>query len=445
MMSNSIKPRYYSCIAIRLFILQVLLIIITTGGSLSAQNTQNYPGSNAANRAPFLEQATKILESVPLIDGHNDVPIQYRSRAQYKLSAIDFNNTTRLERPMHTDIPRMRAGRVGGQFWSVYVPTNVPESESVQMTLEQIDFVYRLIDAFPEHFEIALTADDVERVFESGKIASLIGMEGGQSIGNSLQVLRQMYELGARYMTITHARTLDWADAATDDPKHSGLTAFGEEVIREMNWLGMLVDLSHVSAETMRDALDVSTAPVIFSHSSAMALNNHPRNVPDDVLDKLKENEGVVMVTYIPAFIKEELHQHISNRNAERARLDYYYTGQPDKVSELMRQWEAQNPAPVATLETVADHIDHIKNRIGVDYIGIGGDYDGIPLLPEGLKDVSTYPDLFAELLYRGYTEDELRKIAGLNVLRVMRGAEQEAARLQKERPLASEAVITDY
>lgn len=444
-MSNVTQNTYNRTIAINLFSLFSLFLFFVSVASLDAQNTQDYPGSNAANRAPFLEQATKILESVPLIDGHNDVPIQYRSRAQYKLSAIDFNNTSLLERPMHTDIPRMRAGRVGGQFWSVYVPTNVPESESVQMTLEQIDFVYRLIDAFPEHFEIALTADDIERVFKSGKIASLIGMEGGQSIGNSLQVLRQMYELGARYMTITHARTLDWADAATDAPKHDGLTGFGEEVIREMNWLGMLVDLSHVSAETMRDALNVSTAPVIFSHSSAMALNNHPRNVPDDVLDMLKDNGGVVMVTYIPAFIKEELHQHISNRNAERAKLDYYFTGQPDIVSELMREWDAKNPAPVATLETVADHIDHIKNRIGVDYIGIGGDYDGIPLLPEGLKDVSTYPDLFAELLYRGYTEEELQKIAGLNVLRVMRGAEQEAARLQKERPLASEAVISDY
>jgi membrane dipeptidase len=445
MMTNMKTMPINRHIAIKLFNFAFLLVTIVPSAQLLAQNNQNYPGTNASNRAPFLEQAKRILESVPLIDGHNDVPIQYRSRARYKLSQIDFNNTTQLERPMHTDIPRMRAGRVGGQFWSVYVPTNVPESESVQMTLEQIDFVYRLIDAFPDHFEIALTADDVERVFKSGKIASLIGMEGGQSIGNSLQVLRQMYELGARYMTITHARTLDWADAATDAPKHGGLTGFGEEVIREMNWLGMLVDLSHVSAETMRDAIRVSTAPVIFSHSSAMALNNHPRNVPDDVLDMLKVNNGIVMVTYIPAFIKEELHQHISSRNAERARLDYYYTGQPDKVSEIMRQWEAENPAPVATLETVADHIDHIKNRIGVDYIGIGGDYDGIPLLPEGLKDVSTYPDLFAELLYRGYTEDELRKIAGLNILRVMRDAEKESARLQKERPLASEAVITDY
>lgn len=431
------------------FVKIILLFLFVLPSLLMAQvqslNTTDYYGSNASNRAPYLQQALKILEAVPLIDGHNDVPWQYRNRANYKISELDFTNTTGLQRPMHTDIPRMRAGRVGGQFWSVYVPTNIPESESVQATIEQIDFVYRLIDAYPDHFELALTADDVERVFKSGKIASLIGMEGGQSIGNSLQVLRQMYELGARYMTITHARTLDWADAATDAPKHNGLNGFGEEVIREMNWLGMMVDLSHVSAPTMRDAIRVSTAPVIFSHSSAMGLNSHPRNVPDDVLDMLKENNGIVMVTYIPAFVKEELHEHISNRNAERARLDYFYTGQPDLVSEKMRAWDTQNPAPVATLETVADHIDYIRDRIGIDYIGIGGDYDGIPLLPEGLKDVSTYPDLFAELLFRGYSEDDLKKIAGLNALRVMRAVEQESARLRTLRPRASEAIIGDF
>ncbi len=427
----------------------VLLILIALHSLLHAQTTSlnrsNYDGSNAANRAQYLERAIKILESVPLIDGHNDVPWQYRNRANYKISELDFMNTLAIQRPMHTDIPRMRAGRVGGQFWSVYVPTNIPESESVQATIEQIDFVYRLIDAYPDHFELALTADDIERVFNSGKIASLIGMEGGQSIGNSLQVLRQMYELGARYMTITHARTLDWADAATDAPRHDGLNGFGEEVIREMNWLGMMVDLSHVSAPTMRDAIRVSTAPVIFSHSSAMGLNSHPRNVPDDVLDMLKTNNGIVMVTYIPAFIEESLHVHISNRNAERARLDYFYTGQPDKVSEKMRLWDEQNPAPVATLETVVDHIDYIRDRIGVDYIGIGGDYDGIPLLPEGLKDVSTYPDLFAELLYRGYSDEDLKKIAGLNALRVMREVEQESIRLRTLRPRASEAIIRDF
>jgi membrane dipeptidase len=310
--------------------------------------------------------------------------------------------------------------------------------------MEQIDFVYRMIDRYPDHFELALTADDVERVFKSGKIASLIGMEGGQSIGNSLAVLRQFYEMGARYMTITHSRTLDWADASNDTPRNNGLSEFGLEVIREMNRLGMLVDLSHVSAQTMRDAITVSEAPVIFSHSSARALTDHPRNVTDDVLDTLVENNGIVMVTFIPAFISEDLHQHTALRAAERSRLEYLYIGQPDSVSLKFQQWNEQHPAPVSTLSDVADHIDYIRDRIGIDYIGIGGDYDGIPLLPDGLEDVSTYPDLFAELLIRGYSEDDLKKIAGLNILRVMRDAENVARQLQSIRP-PSEAMITDF
>lgn len=396
------------------------------------------------DRSVFRDQAISILESVPLIDGHNDVPIQYRYRADYKFSLIDLMNTTWLERMMHTDIPRLREGRVGGQFWSVYVSPNTPESESVQATLEQIDFVYRMIDRYPDHFELALTADDIERIFADGKIASLIGMEGGHSIGNSLPVLRQFYSLGARYMTITHGRTLDWADSATDDPQHDGLTAFGEEVIREMNRLGMMVDLSHVSAQTMRDAIAVSESPVIFSHSSAQGLNMHPRNVPDDVLDLTRDNGGLVMVTFIPAFLYQPLHEHIAARNARRAELRYLYTGQPYSVAVHMRAWDEANRAPVATLEHVADHIDYIRDRIGTEYIGIGGDYDGISLLPRGLEDVSTYPDLFAELLKRGYTEEELKDIAGRNLLRVMRRNEQVADSLQQVRR-PSEKSIRDF
>ena len=395
-------------------------------------------------RNAYRDQAISILEAVPLIDGHNDVPIQYRMRADYKFDLLDFMNTTSLARMMHTDIPRLREGRVGAQFWSVYVSPNVPEPESVQATLEQIDFVYRMIDRYPDHFELALTADDVERIFAEGKIASLIGMEGGHSIGNSLPVLRMFYNLGARYMTITHSRTLDWADSATDTPKHDGLTGFGEEVIREMNRLGMLVDLSHVSAQTMRDALAISEAPIIFSHSSAMGLNMHPRNVPDDVLDLTRDNNGVVMVTFIPAFLHQPLHEHIARQNARRAELEYLYTGQPDSVQVYMHVWQRNNTPPVATLEHVADHIDYIRDRIGVDYIGIGGDYDGISLLPRGLEDVTTYPDLFAELLLRGYTPEDLKKIAGLNVLRVMREAEEVARRLQQERG-SSEKNIRDF
>ncbi|MEX0778483.1 MAG: dipeptidase [Balneolales bacterium] len=391
----------------------------------------------------FHDQAVRILEEVPLIDGHNDVPYQYRYRAGYKFSEIDFRNTTNLGSPMHTDIPRLREGRVGGQFWSVYVTPDQSESEAIQQTLEQVDFVYRMIERYPNDFELALTADDVERIFADGKIASMIGMEGGHSIGNSLGVLRQFYNLGARYLTITHSKTLDWADASSDDPLNDGLTAFGEEVIREMNWLGMLVDLSHVSAQTMHDAINISEAPVIFSHSSARAVSGHSRNVPDDVLHRVKDNGGVVMVTYVSSFVSEELRLHYSERNAYREKLESLYIAQPDSVSQKLDEWHDQNPAPKATLEQVADHIDHIRDEIGVDHLGIGADYDGTSGLPIGLEDVTSYPDLFAELLQRGYSEAELKKIAGLNVLRVMREAEQVAERLQSERD-SSEVLMGD-
>ncbi|TVR32051.1 MAG: membrane dipeptidase [Balneolaceae bacterium] len=400
--------------------------------------------SAQTDRDDYRQQAIEILESVPLFDGHNDVPWQYRNRVGYKFSELDFYDTTHLDPPMHTDIPRLREGRVGAQWWSVYVSANISEPEAVKQTMEQIDFVHRLVERYPDHFELALTADDVERVFEDGKIASLIGMEGGHSINNSLAVLRMFYELGARYMTITHGRTLDWADAAGDDPQHDGLTEFGEEVIREMNRLGMLVDLSHVTPATMRDAIRVSEAPVMFSHSNALALTGHPRNVPDDVLELTAENGGIVMVTFVETFTSEERRQHFAERAAYQRKMEYLNPGIPDVVRDKMRAWDEENEAPKSTLEQVADHIDHIRDLIGAEYIGIGGDYDGIPTLPLGLEDVSTYPDLFAELLRRGYTEDELRKIAGLNMLRVMRGAEEVSERLRSVRE-PSEVLITDF
>ena len=392
----------------------------------------------------YREQVLEILKEVPLIDGHNDVPWQYRGRADYKFSEIDFMDTTELERPMHTDIPRLKEGGVGAQFWSVFVPYGLRGSEAVQATMEQIDFVHKMTEYYPDEFELALTADDIERIHANGKIASLIGMEGGHSIHNSLGALRQFYKLGARYMTITHSGTLDWADSATDIPLNGGLTEFGNEVIREMNRLGMLVDLSHVSPQTMRDAIAISEAPVIFSHSSARALNGHPRNVPDDVLDLVKENNGIVMVTFVPSFISENLRTHLADMQAELARLKSLYNGQPERVEKEMEVWGEANPAPSATLDEVADHIDHIKKRIGVDHVGIGGDYDGIRSLPAGLEDVSTYPDLLAELMRRGYSETDIKKIAGLNALRVMREAEDAAMKLQEER-LSSEAVIGDF
>lgn len=392
----------------------------------------------------YREQVLEILKEVPLIDGHNDVPWQYRGRVDYKFSEIDFIDTTELDRPMHTDIPRLKEGGVGAQFWSVFVPYGLRGSEAVQATMEQIDFVHRMVENYPDEFELALTADDIEQIHGNGKIASLIGMEGGHSIYNSLGALRQFYKLGARYMTITHSGTLDWADSATDEPLNGGLTQFGNEVIREMNRLGMLVDLSHVSPQTMRDAIAISEAPVIFSHSSARALNGHSRNVPDDVLDLVKENKGIVMVTFVPSFISEKLRIHLADMQAEQARLESLYNGQPDRVEEEMEAWEEANPEPSATLDQVADHIDHIKKRIGVEHVGIGGDYDGIRSLPEGLEDVSTYPDLLAELMRRGYSEEDIKKIAGLNALRVMREAEDVAIKLQDER-LSSEAVIGDF
>lgn len=419
----------------RILLLAISSFLLIGCGSLSAQT----------DRDDYRQQAIEILERVPLFDGHNDVPWQYRNRVGYKFSELDFYDTTQLDRPMHTDIPRLHEGRVGAQWWSVYVSANIPENEAVKQTMEQIDFVHRLVEKYPDHFELALTADDVERIFADGKIASLIGMEGGHSIANSLAVLRMFYELGARYMTITHGRTLAWADAAGDDPQHDGLTEFGEEVIREMNRLGMMVDLSHVTPATMRDAIRVSEAPVMFSHSNALGLTGHPRNVPDDVLQLLPEQDGLVMVTFVETFTSEERRQFFAERAAYQRKMEYLNPGLPGVVAEKMDEWDNQHgPAPKSTLSQVADHIDYIRDQIGVDHIGIGGDYDGIPTLPEGLEDVSTYPDLFAELLRRGYSEEDLEKIAGLNMLRVLRGAEEVSERLRQERG-PSEVLITDF
>ncbi|MEX1212804.1 MAG: dipeptidase [Balneolaceae bacterium] len=393
--------------------------------------------------SPEYQKALDILERVPLIDGHNDIPWQYDTRFDHKLSGMDFHDTSGIEPDVHTDILRLREGRVGGQFWSVYVSADLPEPEAIQATMEQIDFAKQLIAAWPEHLELVTTADGIERAFANGKIASLLGMEGGHSIGNSVMVLRQFYELGARYMTLTHSRTLDWADASPGPERHGGLTPFGEDVVREMNRLGMLVDLSHVSEATMMDAIRVSEAPVIFSHSSARGVSNHHRNVPDSVLDRIEEEDGVVMVTFVPSFVSEELRRYYENRSAAQARFEREHDGNRARIQGAMATWHEQNPMPETTLEQVADHMDHIRNRIGTDHIGIGGDYDGITSTPRGLEDVSTYPALFAELLRRGYSEEDLKKIAGENLLRVFRKAEAVAHELQQQRG-PSEARITD-
>jgi len=380
----------------------------------------------------------RVLREVPLIDGHNDLPYQYQERAKDHLAQIDIRqDQSKLTPPLHTDIPRLRQGRLGGQFWSVYVPTTLKGADAVRAVIEQIDVVHRLDERYPDTFELARTADDVVRIHRSGKIASLIGVEGGHSIGNSLAVLRQLYALGARYMTITHSDNTDWADSATDNPTHNGLTAFGKLVIAEMNRLGMLVDLSHVAPKTMHDALDVTAAPVIFSHSSARALVDHARNVPDDVLRRLKDNDGVVMVSFVTSFSSEKVRARDAAKDSEEARLKALYRGQPDKVKAGLAQWEAANPAPRATLQDVADHIDHVVQVAGASHVGLGSDFDGITSTPEGLSSVADYPSLFAELIRRGYSDEQLKGVAGLNVLRVMRKVEAVAARLQKEKPAA--------
>lgn len=392
--------------------------------------------SSADKPDPHLATVRKILREVPLIDGHNDVPWQYRKR-KAGFDEVDLASDTRkLRPPMVTDIARLRAGGVGGQFWSVYIPATLTNSAGVQAVIEQIDVVHRMIARYPETFELALTAADVERIHRKGKIASLIGMEGGHSIGNSLAALRMTYKLGARYMTLTHTKNTDWADAAGDVAQHHGLTPFGVEIVHEMNRLGMLVDLSHVTDETMRDALKATKAPVIFSHSSARALCDHPRNVPDDVLRQTAANGGVVMVCFMPGYLTERERVDLEAFSAEQKRLREQSGDDAEKIEAGLAEWRKTHPEPQASsLADVANHVDHIRKVAGVDHVGLGGDYEGFRGAVTGLEDVSKYPDLLAELMRRGWTREEIKKLAGLNVLRVMRNVEKIAAQLQRAAP----------
>jgi len=380
----------------------------------------------------LLARARALHKQVPLIDGHNDYPWALRGLdpARDFKSADIAGSVPKLM----TDIPRLRQGGVGGQFWSVYVPSSMQGKEAVRATLEQIDIVHRMARRWPETFELARTAADVERIFKNGRIASMIGMEGGHSIDSSLATLRMMHALGAGYMTLTHSLNVPWADSATDKPALGGLSTFGEEVVREMNWLGMLVDLSHVSPDTMEDALRVSEAPVIFSHSSARAICNVPRNVPDNILQRLPKNGGVVMVTFVPGFISQEVADYGPKVTAEQQSLRSQFPNNEAYVTSAMERWRAQNPEPRATLQQVADHIDHIRKVAGIDHIGLGGDFDGISTVVQGLEDVSKYPGLTAELLKRGYTDQDIKKILGLNILRVMRQVERVSAESKKKR-----------
>ena len=390
--------------------------------------------SSASNDAALLERARRILREVPLIDGHNDLPWQFRERTQNRLDGLDLlADGSKLSPPLHTDIPRLRAGGVGGVFWSVYVPVEMG-ANSVPAVFEQIDIVHRMVEKYPRHFEIALSASDVERIHRQGKVASLIGVEGGHAIGNSLAVLRQLNRAGARYLTLTHSKNTDWADSGTDAPGCGGLTDFGKAVVRELNRLGMLVDLSHVSPKTAHAALDLSSAPVIFSHSSAYALTAHPRNVPDEVLARLPKNGGIVMVTFVPSFVSDEVRLYSAEEKAAKARFEALHPGDPEAAKRALEEWKKAHLRPKATLRQVADHIEHVRKVAGVDHIGLGSDFDGVPATTVGLEGVDQFPALLAELLRRGYSDDDIRKIAGRNLLRVFKKVEEAARRLQKER-----------
>lgn len=403
--------------------------------------------AGSAQAAPTPEQvAEAALRAAPVWDGHNDVPEQLRDRYKNVIGAFDFADTTDTaaegQSAMHTDLTRLARGRVGAQFWSVYVSANLTEQQAVQATLEQIDVMKRLIARHSDRLEFVTTADGAAKAIKAGRIASLIGMEGGHSIGSSLAVLRQMHALGSRYMTITHSLNTPWADSATDAPRHNGLTPFGKDVIREMNRLGMLVDLSHVSEKTMMDVLDMTSVPVIFSHSGARAVNGHARNVPDSVLARLRTNGGVVMTVGYPDFLSEKRRQWNADKAAEEAQLKSLWRGDPDAVKRGLDQWLAANPGPTARVSDWADHIDHVRRVAGIENIAIGGDYDGVDVTPTDAPDVAGYPALFAELARRGYSQADLEKISSRNIARVLRSAEAYAAAHRNNPPIENPTVF---
>lgn len=403
--------------------LRVLTIVTVLAGLVAAC-------APAVSEEP-LARARELLRTTPLIDGHNDLPWAMRGMGIRDLDELDLDER-RSE--VMTDMVRLKQGGVGGQFWVCYVPSSAAaQGTAAREAMVQIDLIHRLIDRYPDSLAWALDAPAISQVHASGKVASLIGLEGGHMIENSLAHLRNYYKLGVRYMTLTHSSNTDWADSATDDPVHGGLTPFGEEVIREMNRLGMLVDLSHVSDETVRDTLRITAAPVMFSHSSARAVADHVRNVPDDILEMVRANGGVVMVNFAPGFVSPEM------AVARRGAFDAYKDAErrfPDDAEarkKLMDKFYADHPAPPATLEQVADHMDHIRKIAGIDTVGIGSDFDGINDVPVGLEDVSRFPDLIAELMRRGWSDEDLGKALGGNLLRVLEAGEKVAAELQKQ------------
>jgi membrane dipeptidase len=400
--------------------------------------------SPAAQAAPdpLAARIDRVLAKTPLIDGHNDWAETQRDKAGEGRWTLDL---TRLDPVAYdTDFERLRAGRVGGQFWSVYVDASLPGPEQVKRTLEQIDLVHQWARRYPDQLRLATTAAEVRAAHKAGRIASMIGVEGGGQFDESFAVLRAYHALGAGYVTLTHFKTIAWADSATDDPAHGGLTLYGKAVVGEMNRLGMLVDLSHVSEPVMRDAIAVSKAPVIFSHSSARALCDHPRNVSDAVLRLVAANGGVVMVTFVPHYVSEPVRLWRAARAGEEARLKALLTGNAAGAAEALAAWDKANPEPRATIRDVADHIDHVAKVAGVDHVGIGGDYDGVPTLPDGLEGVEGYPRLLAELARRGWSDADLAKLAGGNILRVMETAERVAATLAAAPPATATRAALD-
>ena len=394
--------------------------------------------AEAQSKDRALEHARKLLRSTPLIDGHNDLPWTIREAAKSPRDVAAYDLRTRATG--HTDLARLAEGQVGAQFWSIYIPGEIKDSGYAKTQLEEFDIARRVIARYPERLALALTAADIERNFKQKKVASLLGMEGGHAIENSLGALRSYYDLGARYMTLTHNVTLDWADAALDSTRHNGLSEFGREVVREMNRLGMLVDLSHVSPATMSGVLDLTESPVIFSHSSAKALTDHPRNVPDSILARLPKNGGVVMVTFVPAFVSPEVAAWEKRFKEETDRIKAAVSDTAE-VRRQAKEYETKNPRPRATLAQVADHIEHVRRIAGADHVGIGSDFDGIDTVPEGLEDVSTFPQLFAELIRRGWSDADLKKLAGQNLLRAFKATEATARRLQKIREPSTKTI----
>ena len=387
---------------------------------------------------PVQARIDRILKKTPLVDGHNDIAEQLADKYRRDIGGL-ASGTDKREKSLMTDMARLHQGRVGGQFWSVYIDGAITGDAAIRETIQQIDIVRRMIEAYPKDLELAATADDVMRIHKAGRIASMIGVEGGRQMGGSLAALRQFYALGARYMTLTHNQTTEWADSATDEPKYDGLSPFGVTVVHEMNRLGMLVDLSHVSPATMKDAIAATRAPVIFSHSSAQGIGGHPRNVPDEVLGLLPANGGVVMVNFVPDFLSDAVWHHGADRNAEEARLKAIHRASKADVEAGLKAWDGAHPKPPVTVANVADHIEHIVKIAGHDHVGIGGDFDGIDSTPQGLDGVEDYPNLFAELIRRGWSDENLAKLAGGNILRVLRQAESVAASMEGQPAALSE------